>query len=86
MTLKEVKVVNKIGIHAKYATKLVQQASSYNSKILLEFNNRKANAKDLISVLSLNIRYGDTFNILVFGKDAENICDALAKYIESFED
>lgn len=55
MVSKEVTVKNSTGLHARPATLLVKKASSFKSEINLEYNNKKANIKSLIGVLSLGV-------------------------------
>ena len=44
-------IVNKLGMHARAATKLVQMASRYRSEIQIEKDGHSANAKSVMGVL-----------------------------------
>ena len=49
MITKEVKISNAIGLHARPATFFIQKANSYTSSIWVEKDDRKVNAKSLLS-------------------------------------
>ena len=50
MYMKDVKVQNKIGLHARPATFFIQKANEYKSAIWVEREERRVNAKSLLGV------------------------------------
>ena len=44
MIKKKIKIINKLGLHARASSKLTQLASQFNSKIFIIKNNKKVNA------------------------------------------
>ena len=58
MYMKDVKVQNKIGLHARPATFFIQKANEYKSAIWVEREERRVNAKSLLGVLSMGITKG----------------------------
>ena len=55
MFVKDVKVENQVGLHARPATFFIQKANEYKSSIWVEKEERRVNAKSLLGVLSLGI-------------------------------
>jgi phosphocarrier protein HPr len=69
MISKEVTISSKIGLESKMAARLIQKASSYESNIWIQKDERKANAKSLLGLLSLGISPGDVITIITDGRD-----------------
>ena len=59
------------GLHARPAGVLVKIASQYKSKIELEKNGIKKNAKSIMSLMSLGAIRGDQLKVIAEGEDAE---------------
>ena len=53
MFVKDVKVENQVGLHARPATFFIQKANEFKSSIWVEKEERRVNAKSLLGVLSL---------------------------------
>ena len=66
-----VQVMNKVGLHARPAVVFVQTARKFKSNILVEKLGRRANAKNLLEILALDVCYGDLIKIIAEGEDAE---------------
>ncbi len=81
MITKEIIIQNTVGLHARPATFFIQKANSFKSSIWIEKNERRANAKSLLGVLSLGIIKGDSIKILADGEDDANAVDGLVKLI-----
>lgn len=67
----EIKVVNPLGLHARAAAQLVRLAGKFASKIVVERcdNNLFADAKSILSVLTLAASKGTTLKLKVNGND-----------------
>ncbi len=66
-----VQVLTESGLHARPAGILVKVASQFKSKVELEKNGVKKNAKSIMSLLSLGALHGDHLNLIIEGEDAE---------------
>ncbi|MEG2117735.1 MAG: HPr family phosphocarrier protein, partial [Clostridia bacterium] len=55
MVTKTVTITNQVGLHTRPATFFIQKANSFKCSVLIEKNERRANAKSLLGVLSLGI-------------------------------
>lgn len=82
MYMKEVIVQNKVGLHARPATFFIQKANEFKSVIWIEKEERRANAKSLLGVLSLGISGGMTIKIMADGSDETIAVDSLVKLVE----
>ncbi|MEJ2307433.1 MAG: HPr family phosphocarrier protein [candidate division WOR-3 bacterium] len=82
MFKKEAEIINSLGIHARPASLIVKIASAFDSKVELEKNNVKVNAKSIMGVLMLASEQGDKLNIIADGKDEKEAVDALVELIE----
>lgn len=71
MISKQFTIIAEVGLHARPATLLVQEASRYSSEIELEFNQKKVNVKSIMGVMSLGIANGATFTMIIDGPDEE---------------
>ena len=83
MYMKDVKVQNKIGLHARPATFFIQKANEYKSAIWVEREERRVNAKSLLGVLSLGIVGGASIRILADGPDEQHAVNGLVQLIET---
>ncbi len=83
MFLKEVVVQNQVGLHARPATFFIQKANEYKSSIWIERDERKANAKSLLGVLSLGVTKGVSITISADGPDEEEADNSLIELISS---
>ena len=83
MIRKQAKIVNKLGLHARAAAKLVTLASSFNSDIQLALNGKQINGKSIMGVMMLAAAQGYTIELIVSGSDEEQAVDALLELINS---
>ncbi|MET1159341.1 MAG: HPr family phosphocarrier protein [Thermoprotei archaeon] len=78
----EVKIVNKHGLHARPAVRFVQLASKFRSQIFICKQNKCADAKNILKVLSLGIDCGDTVTLKVDGEDEEKALEQLLHLLQ----
>lgn len=81
MFSKEVVVTCQSGLHNKQATYFVQKANEFESKVYLEADNRRMNAKSLLGIMSLGILTGTTVTLSATGSDAEAAVNALEELL-----
>ncbi len=70
---KQYVVIDKAGIHARPAAKLVQEANKISGDVNITYNGRTVNAKSIMGVMSLGIPCGATFEIEVVGDGIEQL-------------
>lgn len=83
MYYKDVTVQNEVGLHARPATFFIQKANEYKSSIWVEKEERRANAKSLLGVLSLGIVGGTNIRIMAGGSDEQEAVDSLANLVNT---
>jgi phosphocarrier protein HPr len=77
----QLKLLNKVGLHARPASQFVQTAARFASSVTVEYNSKKANAKSILQVLSLGAGGGAEISIHAEGADAEAAVAALQQLI-----
>jgi phosphocarrier protein HPr len=82
MQYREVKILNKLGMHARASAKLTQLAGRYGSEVWLSRNDRKVNAKSIMGVMMLAANQGVTLGIETTGADEVEAMQALVNLIE----
>ena len=70
-------ITNKVGLHARPATFLIQKANEFSGSIWLEKDERRVNAKSLLGVLSLGVARDESVKIISEGPDEVEAVDTL---------
>ena len=80
-----VTIVNRLGLHARAAAKLVRTATAFESALRLVRADRSASsdAKSILSVLMLAASRGTELIITADGADEREALDALCQLISS---
>lgn len=68
---KDVTISNKLGIHARPASKFVRIASRYQSEILVEKDGDTVNGKSIMGLMMLAAGPGSRLKLVADGRDAE---------------
>jgi phosphocarrier protein len=76
-----VKIVNKLGLHARAAAKLVTCANRYAAEIQLERNGQRVNGKSIMGVMMLAAGKGSELTLSADGEDAEDAMQAIESLI-----
>jgi phosphocarrier protein len=74
-----VKIVDPIGIHARPASKITNEASKYKSDIVILLDGRTANAKSLINLMALGVKSGNKVEIQAKGLDEAEAIDSIKR-------
>lgn len=82
MAQREVELVNRLGLHARAAAKLVHEASQFSAKIFVSHNQEEVNGKSILGLLLLAAPYGSRLIIRAEGADEEAALDAIQKLID----
>ncbi|CAN5446202.1 HPr family phosphocarrier protein [soil metagenome] len=75
----EIKVINPLGLHARAAAQLVRLAGKFKSRIILKRidNNVIADAKSILSVLTLAAAKGTHLELEIEGADEQEALKAI---------
>ena len=80
-------IVNKLGLHARAAAKLVRLANRFSSDIRLEREGLVVNGKSIMGVLMLAAHRESHVSVSAEGTDARQAVDAIGELIaEKFEE
>lgn len=83
MQQQQITIVNKLGLHTRAAAKLVALASRFESKIELINQDRVADAKSIMGVITLGAAKGTELELKINGNDEEAAKDAVIELINS---
>jgi len=83
MVEKKVIVTHKVGLHARPASVFVQMAAKFASDITVTCEDRNANAKSILTVLTLGAHKGAEITIAAEGDDAEEAVNTLVELVEN---
>ena len=81
MQQKEITIINKLGLHARAAAKLVQTASAFSSDISVAHNNKKVSGKSIMGIMMLAASRGSSVEIITVGTDEQDAMQALETLI-----
>jgi phosphocarrier protein HPr len=81
MPEREVRILNKLGIHARPAAEIVKTAGKFKSNIIIVRDDLEVNAKSIMGVMMLAAEFGATIILRATGDDAEAALEALAAVI-----
>jgi len=79
MKEKNIKIVNKLGLHARPASLLVQTAMKYSSNITIIKDEYKVDAKSIMGILMLAASCGTELIIQTEGSDEQEALDSIEK-------
>lgn len=82
MISKKLKIINKLGVHARAAMKLSNVAARFQSDIIIRYNDREVNAKSIMNVMVLAASHGAEIELRIAGDDENEACQAIEKLIQ----
>ncbi len=80
---KSVKVINRLGLHARPSAMFVTYATRYKSEIFVEKDRIKVNGKSIMGIMSLAAEKGSKLIISANGEDEKEAVKVLVKLVES---
>ncbi|MCB5245168.1 MAG: HPr family phosphocarrier protein [Candidatus Cloacimonadaceae bacterium] len=83
MSRRRVKVVNKLGLHARPAALLVKAATKYRSEFFIEKDGMRVNGKSIMGVMMLAAECGSVLDLIADGVDEEYLLDEISELIAS---
>jgi phosphocarrier protein HPr len=78
---REVRIRNKLGMHARAAVKFVQTANTFKSEVKVVKDDQEANGKSIMGLLTLVAAHGVTMTVVCDGDDAAAAVGALAELV-----
>ncbi len=84
MIFQDITIINKLGLHARAASKLVSCASQFESEVLIEKEGNQVNAKSIMGVMMLAAAKGVLLDVEVDGSDEEEAMTAIKNLVLDF--
>ena len=78
-----VKVLNRLGLHARPAAKLTQKANEFLSEVKLVKGDREVNGKSIMGVMLLAASNGTELKIKADGTDEDQCLEELKELFEN---
>lgn len=83
MITTEITIINKLGLHARAASKLVNLASQHSSSVMLDNKGNRVNAKSIMGVMMLAASQGTEMILEVDGEDEKVCSEAIIQLINN---
>lgn len=81
MISENITITNKLGLHARAASKLVNCASQFESDVFISRGKNRVNAKSIMGVMMLAASKGVELALEIDGSDEKDCHDALVNLI-----
>lgn len=79
--VRELKIVNKKGLHARASARFVQTVQQFNAEVKVSRCGETAGGDSIMSLLMLAAPLGSTISVSATGKEAEAALDAVEKLL-----
>ena len=83
MISQQITIINKLGLHARAASKLVNQASQFESDVYIDKEGNRVNAKSIMGVMMLAASKGTEIVLEVEGADEQACLEAMILLINN---
>ena len=79
MITKKLTILNKLGLHARAAAKVVSIANEFESTIIITKDGKNADARSIMKLLMLSASQGSRINIEVDGTDQKDAMKSIER-------
>ncbi len=88
IVVRELKIVNQLGLHARPAALFVKTASRFESDVTVKKDGNTVSGKSIMGLMTLEVGMGSVLTVTAEGPDAEEVLDELQHLVEGkfFED
>ena len=83
MLIKELKILNNLGLHARAAAKVVSTANRYESKIMFVKDDKNADARSIMKLLMLSASKGSSISVKIDGVDQNDAMNSIEKLFKN---
>ncbi len=83
MIFQNITIINKLGLHARAASKLVSKASQFESDVWIDKQGNRVDAKSIMGVMMLAASKGVEVVLEVDGSDEEDCMEAIIQLINN---
>ncbi|CAG1005962.1 HPr-like protein Crh [Burkholderiales bacterium] len=78
MQVREIRLRNARGLHARVAARIVKVTGRFRSKVVLIVGERRANARNIMAVMMLAAAMGTTVRLEIEGPDEQAAIEAVS--------
>ena len=78
-----IRLINPLGLHARAAAKLVRCAAGFESRVVIHHAGKMADAKSILSVLTLAAACGSEIKMVAEGGDASKALEEITAVVAS---
>tara|TARA_A100001035_G_scaffold247052_1_gene216338 strand:+ start:860 stop:1129 length:270 start_codon:yes stop_codon:yes gene_type:complete len=79
MIIKKLMILNKLGLHARAAAKVVSTANEFESTIIISKDGKDADARSIMKLLMLSASKGSRISVEVDGADQREAMKSIEK-------
>ena len=79
MITKKLTILNKLGLHARAAAKVVSTANEFESTIIITKDGKNADARSIMKLLMLSASQGSRINVEIDGIDQKDAMKSIEK-------
>lgn len=76
-------IIDPMGIHARPAGQIVNEAKKYSSTITIDAGEKKANAARLMAVMALGVTNGQSITVSAEGDDEDAAIESMKQFFEA---
>lgn len=84
MLKKEIKIINKLGLHARASNKFTQVASHFKCEVWVTRKDRRVNGKSIMGLMMLAAAQGSVIELELDGVDENQAMQALEELINNY--
>jgi len=79
--VREVRIVNRLGLHARASAQFVRTAERFRAEVTVDPGGQPVNAKSIMGLLMLAASQGTVLTLRATGQDGEAAVEALAELV-----
>ena len=83
MITKKLTILNKLGLHARAAAKVVSTANQFESTIIITKDGKNADARSIMKLLMLSASQGSSIRVEIDGADQNDAMESIERLINN---
>ncbi len=80
--VRKFRILNKLGLHARAAAKIVELGNQYNAMLFLKKDTHEVDGSSILSILTLSCPKGTEIQARIEGEDSEDFMEALSELFD----
>ena len=85
MVSKNIILALKDGLHARPASEIIQHLKNYKSNVKMQYGERTANCKSIISLLALGAKANSEIEVIVEGENENEELASFVAFLKNLE-